>query len=83
MATKFETLKGKWISVGEESEKQLINLDSYSKIYQSSEFNGESMGYLIAFKSISEEFCFEYDNPEEWIADYEELKSLLNQNHEI
>ena len=78
MATKFETLKGKWISVGEESEKQLINLDSYSKIYQSSEFNGESMGYLIAFKSISEEFCFEYDNPEEWIADYEELKNILN-----
>ena len=77
MATKFETLKGKWISTGAEPEKQLINLDSYSKIYQSSEFNGKNMEYLIAFKSVSEEFCFEYDNPEEWNTDFEELQNIL------
>lgn len=80
MATKFETLKGKWISLGAEPEKQLINLDSYSKIYQSSEFNGENMIYLIAFVKADTvpEFCFEYNNPEEWNADFEELKNILN-----
>jgi len=85
MATKFETLKGKWITTDEESEKQLINLDSYSKIYQSSEFNGENMEYQIAFVKADSipEFCFEYNNPEEWNTDFEDLKDLLNQNHEI
>lgn len=80
MATKFETLKGKWISTGVEPEKQLINVDLYSKIYQSSEFNGENMVYLIAFvkEDSVPEFCFEYDNPEEWNTDFEDLKDILN-----
>lgn len=79
MAIKFETLKGKWISTGVEPEKRLINLDSYSKIYQSSEFNGESTEYLTAFVKADSipEFCFEYDNPEEWNTDFEELKNIL------
>ena len=79
MAKKFETLNGKWISTDTEPERNLINLDLYSKIYQTSEFNDENFIYLIVFNKESSdgEFCFEYDNPEEWNTDFEELKNIL------
>lgn len=89
MAVKFKTLKGKWISIESETEPQLLNLDSFSKIRQTSEFYGEYMTYLIAFtpKSPAEEerseWCFEYNNEDDWNADFDELKDILKQSNEV
>ena len=78
MGNKFEILNNKWISIGAESEGQLVNLNLYSKIYQTCEFNGEHM-YLIVFSKESSdgEFSLEYDNSEDWNSDFEELKIAL------